>query len=317
MIDRRTFLECAALAIFVPPLLAEARPRPAGRNPRVGVLGEVNPVPWTVRTSVVDVECRWAEGRHDRLPALAGELVERGVDVIVAAGPLATRAARRVTGTIPIVFVAGGDPVREGLVASLARPGGNVTGLSVPSEAELARRRLAALAQVLPRPDRVAVLWSPDNPCSEHVLSRLPGSIAGRGVELRSFAARSVEEIEQAFDAMRAERAGGLLALPDALFAIHGGRLVELAARGRLPAVYGARSFVEAGGLLAVHGDTAEVIRRVAGLVARVLAGELPATLPVQALARSELVVNLETARVLGLRLPRALVASAAAVIGA
>lgn len=310
-------MEGAALAILARPLLTEAHPLTARRVPRVGVLGEVNPIPWTVRTAVVDVECRWAERRHDRLPALAAELLERDVDVIVTAGTRATRAARQVTRTVPIVFVAGGEPVEDGLVASVARPGGNVTGLSVPSDVEMARQRLAALAQARLHLERVAVLANPDNPSHEQTLRQLDGTAAGLAVDVQPRAARSVEEIECVFDTMTREKTTGVVVLPDALFAIHARWLVDLAAQHQMPAVYGARSFVEAGGLMAVHGDTAEVIRRLAALVARVLAGGPPATMPVQRFSHTELTVNLGTARKLGLQMTRSLLTRAAVVIGA
>jgi putative ABC transport system substrate-binding protein len=314
VIDRRAFLEGAALAVLSAPLAAEARTTGAGRVPRVGVLGEVNPVAWTVKTSAAEIECRWAGDRPDRLPALAAELVEHGVDVLVTAGVPATRAAMQATAAVPVVFVAGGDPVREGLVRSAPAPGGNVTGLSVPSEGEMAARRLGALAQAAPGMKRVAVLCGADASSSESILRHLVERFA---IAVEPLGAGSVEEIERAFDAMTAGRVGGVLVLPDALFAMHARRLVHLAAQRGLPAAYGARSFVSAGGLMAVHGDLAEVIRRATALVTRVLGGAAPATLPVESAAHPELAVNLTTARALGLRMPDSLVAGARVVIGA
>jgi putative ABC transport system substrate-binding protein len=316
VIERRAFIQNTALAVLASPLLAKARPAAARSVPRIGVLGHVSPIPWTVKTSVVELECRWAEGRRDRLLELAAELVKLEVDVIVAAGAGPTRAAKSVTRTIPIVFVAGGDPVGEGLVASVARPGGNVTGLSVPSEAEIAGQRLRLLAQAVPGVGRVAVLTNPDSPSSEHALGHLRGT-AGQAVEVRAFEARSVEEVERAFAVIGVEETDGLLVLPDALFAIHARRLVDLAAESRLPAVYGARSFAEAGGLMALYGDTAEVIRRTTAIVTRVLGGSMPATLPVESLTHLGLTVNAETARALGLALPRSLLTRADTVIRA
>jgi len=314
VINRRAFIQGTALAVLGAPLLAEARPATAGRVPRIGVLGDVNPIPWTVKTSVAEIECRWADGRRDRLLELAAELVSLDVDVIVAVGAGPARAAKSVTRTIPIVFIAGGDPVGEGLVASVARPGGNVTGLSVPSEAEIAGQRLRQLGQAVPGVRRIAVLSNPDSPSSEHVLGHLRGT-AGQAVEVRPFEARSVEEVERAFAAMGAEEMDGLLVLPDALFAIHARRLVDLAAESRLPAVYGARSFAEAGGLMALYGDTAEVIRRTTAMVARIVWGSMPATLPVESLTHLGLTVNADAARALGLALPRWLLTRADAVI--
>lgn len=199
-------------------------------------------------------------------------------------------------------------------MASVARPGGNVTSLSVPSEAEIAGQRLRLLGQAVAGVGRGAVLTNPDSPSSEHVLGHLRGT-AGQSVEVRAFEARSVEEVERAFTAIGVEEMDGLLVLPDALFAIHARRLVDLAAESRLPAVYGARSFAEAGGLMALYGDTAEVIRRTTAMVARILGGSMPATLPVEPLTHVELTVNAETARALGLALPRSLVTRADTVI--
>lgn len=314
MIDRRAFIQGTALAVLAAPLIAEARPAAARSVPRIGVLGDVNPIPWTVKTSAAEIECRWADGRRDRLLELAEELVNLDVDVIVAAGAGPARAAKSVTKSVPIVFIAGGDPVGEGLVASVARPGGNVSGLSVPSEAEIAGQRLKLLGQAVPGVGRIAVLSDPDSPSSKHVLRHLRGT-AGQAVEVRAFEARSLEEVERAFAAIGAEGMDGLLVLPDALFAIHARRLVDLAAESRLPAVYGARSFAEAGGFMALYGDLAEVIRRTTAMVARILAGSAPATLPVESLTHLELAVNAGTARSLGLALPCSLLARADAVI--
>lgn len=316
MIDRRAFIQGTAVAALAAPLLAEARPATARSVPRIGVIGDVSPIPWTVKTSAAEIECRWAAGQRDRLLEMAAELVRLDVDVIVAAGAGPTRAAKSVTKTVPIVFVAGGDPVGEGLVASVARPGGNVTGLSVASEAEIAGQRLRLLAQAVPGVGRVAILTNPDSPSSEHVLGHLRGA-AGQAIEVCAFEAQSQEEVERAFADIGAEKMDGLLVLPDALFAIHARRLISLAAESRLPVVYGARSFAEAGGLMALAGDTAEVIRRTTAMVARILAGSAPATVPVESLPHLELTVNADTARGLGLELPRSLLARADALIGA
>lgn len=316
MIDRRAFIQSTAVAALAAPLLAEARPAAARGVPRIGVIGDVSPIPWTVRTSAAEIECRWAAGRRDRLLEMAAELVRLDVDVIVAVGAGPARAAKGVTKTIPIVFIAGGDPVGEGLVANVARPGGNVTGLSVASEAEIAGQRLRLLGQAVPDVRRVGVLSNPDSPSSKHVLGHLRGT-AGQTIEVRLFEARSVEEVERAFADIGAEQMDGLLVLPDALFAIHARRLIGLAAESRLPVVYGAKSFAEAGGLMALCGDTAEVIRRATAMVARILAGSAPATLPVESLPHLELTVNADTARGLGLALRRSLLARADAVIGA
>ena len=315
MIDRRTFIQGVTLAALATPLLAEARPLIAGRAHRIGILGEFNPISWTVRTSAAHIECRWAEGRRDRLPELAAELVDLDVDVIVAGSSAATHAAKNVTRTLPIVFVAGGDPVDQGLVASLIRPGSNVTGLSVPSDAEIARVRLRLHSDAVPAIDRIGVLWNPDSPSGELALRHLREA-AWPVVSVFPFEARSVQDVERSFADMQAGGICGLLVLPDTIFSIYARRLVDLAAEYRLPAAYGARSFAEAGGLMALYGDTAEVIRRAAAVVVRILGGASPATLPVETLGNLELTINAEAARMLGLTLPPSLLSRANGIIG-
>jgi ABC-type uncharacterized transport system substrate-binding protein len=315
VIGRRGFLHGAALAALAVPRLAHARVGGAAKLPRIGVIGEVSPVPWTVRTAVAEIECRWSGGRRDALPALAAELAARRVDVIVAIGAGPARAARHATRAIPIVFVSGGDPVAQGLVAAMDRPGSNATGLATLSEAEMSRERLAALRRVAPSVRRVAALLNPDAAGDESPAAELSAAAARSGIESRCFPARTAEDIDRAFAAMPPDGVDGVAVLPDALFAIHARRIAELAATHGLPAVYGARSFAEAGGLLAICGDTAELIRRTASMVARVLAGSDPATLAVERFARTELTVNATAARALGLAIPRSLLARADAVI--
>jgi putative ABC transport system substrate-binding protein len=317
VIDRRAFVQGIALAALAGPLAAQVQPARAHRVPRIGVLGEVDPIGWTVRTSAVEVECRWAEGRRDRLCDLAAELVALGVDVIVAAGASSARAAARVTATAPIVFVAGVDPARDGSIAGLAGRGDNVTGLLVPSEGEIAAECLRLLAHVAPDLDHVAVLSNPDNPFARRALGHARAAASRHGVELRSIEARTIADAERALAGVKATGRAGLLVLPDALFAIEQRRIVALAALHRMPALYSARSFVEAGGLMALSGNAAEVIRRTAAVVARVLAGARPAALPVETLTPFVLTVNAEAARTMGLVMPRSLLARADAVIRA
>jgi putative ABC transport system substrate-binding protein len=314
VIDRRTFLGTAALALLAAPRLGETHAVVSRHVPRVGVLGEVNPIPWMVKTSVVDIECRWAEGRRHRLPALAAELVALDADVLVAIGAASARAASQATASVPIVVVAGSDVGEDGLVGGMARSAANVTGLSVPSEAGMAQQRLTLLAGVVPGLRRVAVLWNPESATSALAFERLSRALSPP-TEIRSFPARTVEDVEHAFAAMAADVVGGLLVLPDTLFAIHAARLVELAAEARLPVVYGARGFVESGGLMALHGDTGEIIRRTAAIVRQILAGTAPATLSLPTRLRPEVTLNVATARRLGLAVPLALLARADAIV--
>jgi putative tryptophan/tyrosine transport system substrate-binding protein len=317
VIDRRGFVQGMVLAALAGPLAAQVQPAHAHRVPRIGVLGEVDPIGWTVRTSAVEVECRWAEGRRDRLRDLAAELVALGVDVIVAAGTSSARAATSVTAATPIVFVAGMDPARDGSIAGLAGRRDNVTGLLVPSEAEIASECLPLLGQVVSDLDHVAVLSNPDNPLARGALVHAKGAASKQGVELRCVEARTIADAERAFIGVKATGRVGLLVLPDALFAIEQRRIVALATLHRMPALYSSRSFVEAGGLMALSGNAAEVIRRTAAVVARVLAGAPPAALPVEALAPLVLTVNAEAARALGLAMPRSLLARAETIIRA
>ena len=318
MIDRRGFVQGMVLAALAGPLAAQVQPAHAHRVPRIGVLGEVDPIGWTVRTSAVEVECRWAEGRRGRLRDLAAELVALGVDVIVAAGASSARAAASVTATAPIVFVAGADSTRDdGSIAGLAGRRDNITGLLVPSEAEIASECLRLLAHVASDLDHVTVLSNPDNPLARRALGHARTAASRQGIELRCVEARTIADAERAFTGVKATGRAGLLVLPDALFAIEQRRIVALAALHRMPALYSSRSFVEAGGLMALSGNAAEVIRRTAAVVARVLAGARPAALPVEALAPLVLTVNAEAARATGLAMPPSLLARADAVLRA
>jgi putative ABC transport system substrate-binding protein len=275
------------------------------------VLGEVNPIAWTVATSVAHIECRFA-GDGRRLIALAAELAAREVDVLVTLGAKATRAAMYATRSVPIVFVAETDPASFGPLSALARAAGNVTGLAAPLAADRAREALSALRQAAPGLRRVGVLSCPDS-----AGEGTPGvvwPIAGSApVEVWPITVRGADDAETALGGP-GRGADGLLVLPDVTFAIPAARLVELVAARRMPAVYGARAFVEAGGLMAVYADTAELIRRAVALVARVLAGERPAAIAVESLAGPRIAVNPGVARALGLRLPGPLLARAEAV---
>jgi putative ABC transport system substrate-binding protein len=273
MIDRRAFLGTVALAVLAGPRPGEAWPGTAVRVPRVGVLGDTNPVPWMVRTPVVDIECRWADARGERLPDLASELVALDVDVIVALGAASARAASRRTTRIPIIVVADADLGEDAVIARLAQAAGNVTWLSAPSEAAMAERRLRLLCQIAPGLQRVAVCFNPDSATNARAVERLPARALDLPPELVWLPARSVEDIERHLLAADTDHIDGLLVLADILFTVHAARLVELPMETGVPAVYGARMFVESGGLMAVYGDAAEVIRRTATIVQRLLAG--------------------------------------------
>jgi ABC-type uncharacterized transport system substrate-binding protein len=307
MIDRRAFLGTVALAVLAAPRLGEAWPEIRARVPRIGVLGETNPIPWTVRTPVADIECRWADAQRERLPDLASQLVGLDVDVIVALGAASARAASRSTTRVPIVVVADGDLGEEAVVASLAQSVTNITWLSAPSETAMAQQRLRMLGRLVPRLRRVAVLFNPDTVGNARAVERLRG-------DLLLVPARSIEDVERALLAPARDAPDGLVVLADTLFSVHAARLVELTAEPRVPAVYGARTFVEAGGLMAVYGDTGEIIRRTATIVRRILAGETPATLSPPPRSRPQVALNVPAARRLGLAVAPSLLARADAL---
>ena len=266
----------------------------------------------------VVIEYRDAEGKPERLPALAAELVALKVDVIVAAaGNHIVRAAKQATSTLPIVFAAASDPVASGLVTSLARPGGNVTGTAMLSP-ELVGKRLELLTQAIPGVSRVAVLWLP-GALGERVEKDMQtqADVAARalGLRLQFVEARRPADLDRAFSDMTRAHAGALTMLPSAMFLREHRRLVELAAKHRLPAVYTVREYADAGGLLAYAPNLADAVRRAATYVDRILKGAKPADLPVEQSTKFELVINLKTARTLGLTIPPSVLSRADQVI--
>jgi putative ABC transport system substrate-binding protein len=264
------------------------------------------------------IEYRDAEGKVERLPALAAELVALKVDVIVTGSTLAARVAKQATRTIPIVLAGVGDPVESELVTSLARPGGNVTGLSTLN-AELVGKRLELLKQAVPGVDRVAVLWLPGALGERTDKDMLTGAdVAARalGVRLQFVeATRDPADFDRAFSDMTRARAGALTVLPSNRFLREHRRLVDLAAKNRLPAVYTSREFVDAGGLMAYGANFADLHRRAATYVDKILKGAKPGDLPVEQPIKFELVINLKTAKALGLTIPQSVLAHADEVI--
>jgi putative ABC transport system substrate-binding protein len=315
------------LGAVAAPLAAEAQ-APA-KVPRIGFLWSLSPTDLPhlreafrqrlrelgyVEGQTIAIEYRFAEGRPERLPALAAELVRLKVDVIVTGPPPAPEAAKQATSTIPIVFAVTGDPVAEGLVASLARPGGNITGLATMSP-EVVGKQLELLKEVAPKISRVAVLQNPSNNAHPAVLRQSDGAARTLGLRLHILQARTPPEIEAAFAAMRSQRAGGILVLRDPLFFAQRTQIVALAAKSRLPAVYGNREHAEAGGLMAYGANAPLMFRRAATYVDKILKGAKPADLPVEQPTKFELVVNLKTARALGLTVPRSVLSLADQVI--
>jgi putative ABC transport system substrate-binding protein len=261
------------------------------------------------------IEYRWAEGRYDRLPALAADLVTRKVDVIAAiGGPPAAHAAKNATSTIPIVFVSGRDPVLDGLVSSLARPDGNLTGISF-LVTDLNPKRLELLREVVPQATGIAMLVNPDIPTTERELRVLQEAAQAKGVQLHFLKARTESEIDAAFASAVQRQAGALVVATDPFFLNRREQLVKLAARHAVPAISGFREFATAGGLLS-YGASLTVVSHQAGIYAgKLLKGARPADLPVLQPTEFELVINLKTAKALGITIPPALLASADEVI--
>jgi putative ABC transport system substrate-binding protein len=263
----------------------------------------------------VSVEDRFAEGKFDRLPDLAAELVRLKVDIIVAVPSPAAVAAKKVTQKIPIIMISVGDPVGLGLVSSLARPGGNVTGLSYSVGMETFTKALELLKETVPGLQQVAVLSNPTNPANTLALRALEGAADRLAVQLQLLEPRGVHELDGAFGAMIDGRAGALMVVTDALFLLHAARIAELAAKNRLPSMHGFRESVEAGGLMSYGPDAADQWRRAAAFAHKILKGANPSDLPVEQPTKFEFVINIKTAHALGLTVPPAILARADEVI--
>jgi putative ABC transport system substrate-binding protein len=262
----------------------------------------------------VAIEYRWAEGRYDRLPALAADLVGRKVDAIAAIGTLSTQAARGATSTIPIVFLVS-DPVASGLVAGLARPGGNLTGFSILS-GELTLKRLELLSELVPQAGVIAVLLNPNNPGAGRYMQDMQEAARSKGLELHVVKAGTESEIDAAFTSLAQLHAGALFIGPDPFFISRRDQIAALALRHAFfPAIYESRESVAAGGLISYRTSFAAVYRQVGIYVGRILKGAKPADLPVQQPTTFELVVNLVTAKALGLTVPPSILARADEVI--
>ena len=257
----------------------------------------------------IAIESRWAEGKYDRLPGLATDLVRLKVSVIVTYGA-AIQYAQQATGTIPIVMAVVIDPVAAGFVASLARPGGNMTGLSSMAP-ELVGKQLELLKEVVPKASRVALLGNPANAGNAQQVRHAQDAARGLGVRLQLVEARSPSEIDSAFSAMTTERAGAVIVLADSMLLDHRTRIADLAARRRLPTVSTWVDHLEAGGLMAYGPSVSDRFRRAATYVDKILKGAKPADLPVEQPTKFELMINLRTAKALGLTIPPSILARA------
>ena len=316
-----------ALVVAPPP----GRAQPAHRTPRLGFLSSSSSNPESQRLlaafrrglgdlgyvegSSIAIDYRWADLKYERLPRLAAELVERKVDVILAANAPAVEAVRRATSEIPIVTTVLVDPAAAGLVASLSRPGGNVTGLSLVAP-EVIGKQLELLRQMVPALGRVAVLGNSANPGTGPQLRAVESAAAAMSVRIQPIDARAPEDLDRAFASMTTGRADGLIVVVDAMLATERSRIARLAARHRLPALYGLTSHVTAGGLASYGADLADLYRRAAVYVDKILKGTKPGDLPVEQPTTFELAINTDAARALGLTVPPALMLRADHVVG-
>jgi putative tryptophan/tyrosine transport system substrate-binding protein len=326
-VRRRNFITLLSAAATAWPLAGRAQ---QSAMPVIGFLGAGSPGPnvpfiaafrqglseagWVERQNLA-IEYRWAEGHYDRLPAFAAEFVGRKVDLILATGGNhAALAAKNGTVTIPIVFVTGDDPVADGVVASLPRPGGNLTGFTM-LVVELSAKKLDLITELVPRTAAVALLVNPKYPNTERIIQDTQQAARAKGVRLHVLKAANEAEIDNAFSALVELHAGGLLLGSDPFFFSRREQIVALASRQAIPAIYSVREYAAAGGLIS-YGASLSALHREAGVYAgRILKGEKPTDLPVQQPTTFELVINLNTAKALGLTVPPSILARADEVI--
>ena len=320
--DRRAFLATLTGGLLAAPLAAEGQP--AGKVYRIGVVvGGVDYTDnlrqglreqgWVEGQNVVVLKRVW-EGRTEQFPKIIADLIQLKVDIIVSSSTPAVRAAKESTRTIPIVMAGLTDPVGAGLISSLARPGGNITGLT-NIFTELSAKRLELLKEVAPRVSRVAILWNPTHPGQAIAWQQTQQAAQTLGLVLFSAEVRRPEDFSPAFTAILVERAEALLVLPDPLTSFHRHQTADFAVKQRLPSVYAASYWVQAGGLLSYGPSFPEIWRRAGVYVDKILKGARPADLPIEQPTKYELVINLKTAKALGLTIPQSLLLRADQVI--
>ena len=324
--DRRSFIYAAVGSLMAP---VAARAQQAGTVPLIGVLSPftasdaarwhealrqgLRELGW-IEGKNISIEYRYAEGHADRVPALAAELVRHKVDVIVTSTPTDTLPAKEATRTIPIVMASGTDPVHLGIAGSFARPGGNVTGLA-QIVTELAGKRLELLKEIVPNLSQVAVMWNPGGRGSTNNWRELQLPAKTLGLHLRSLETRSLSDFDRAFAEATRAHVGALAIMPDPLFAGNLRQIADLALKSHMPAVFHLREFVDFGGLIAYGPDRTDMFRRAAAYVDKILKGAKPGDLPIERPTKFELVINLKTAKALGITIPQSLLLRADEVI--
>ena len=324
---RRDFIIFLAGAMAAWPLTARAQQK---ATPVIGVLNTGSPGPSTapfiaafrrglseagyVEGQNLAIEYRWAEGHYDRLPALAADLVGRKVDLIMASSPPSALAAKSATSTIPIVFRSGADPVGDGLVASLARPGGNLTGISNLAD-ELTAKRLELLSELVPQARLIALLVNPNNGTAEHVIRDMQEAARIKELQLHILKAGTESEIDAAFATLVQQHASALVVGGDPFLTGRREQLVALASRHAVPSIYAWREFTASGGLISYGASLTAALRLVGIYAGKILKGAKPADLPVEQPTRFELVINLKTAKELGLTVPQSMLMRADEVI--
>ena len=324
---KKIFGLALGVLLFTLSLPAQAQ-QPAG-IPRIGILAAPSASFFSARDEAfrqrlrelgyvegknIVIEYRYAEGKPERLPDLAAELARLRVDVIVTTSPAAILAAKKASATIPIVFAAATDPVESGLVASLARPGGNITGLSNMAS-DLGGKRLELLKEAVPKVDRVAFLWGSGGRRANLPLTEMETAAKALGLKLLSLPVRSLEDFEGAFARAKKDGAQALITTTGALINTQQRRVLDFATKNRLPAMYPDSEFVEAGGLMSYAPNYADLYRRAADFVDKILKGTKPADIPVEQPTKFELVINLKTAKQIGVTIPPSVVARADKVI--
>ena len=326
--QRRNIL-LSLLALLTLGIIPLAEAQRTNKVPRIGFLGNstaaleanlVGPFRYGLRDhgyvegQNILIEYRWAEGKYERFPSLIAELIASKVDVIVTAGTPATQAYQKAKTSIPLVMVAVGDPVGTGIVASLSRPGGNITGLTSISP-ELESKRIELLREVIPKLSHIAVLWNPKNAFHAIENKQVESAAAALRMKVIYLGVETQEQIGNAFDQILKERPGALLVLADRVFLHNRALIMNFAAKNRLPGVYAFLELVEAGGLIPYGPSYADMPRRAATYVHKILKGAKPADLPVEQPTKFELVVNLKTAKAIGLTIPPSLLLRADRVI--